>query len=132
MSEENVEIVRGGYEALVRGDMPSWLSRFDPEVVIHDNADFPDSLIFRGHAGALQWVESVNELWDDARLDPQTFRSGGEFVVVSCRATGRGRGSGIPVDVLVHQVFRLRNGKIVEAWAYSDEAEALEAAGLSE
>jgi uncharacterized protein len=132
MSEENVEIVRDGYEAFDRGDMPSWLSRFDPEVVIHENADFPDSLIYRGHAGALQWVESVNELWDDARLDPQTFRSRGEFVVVSCRATGRGRGSGIPVDVLVHQVFRLRNGKVVEAWAYNDEAEALEAAGLSE
>ena len=132
MSEENVEIVRGGYEAFDRGDMPSWLSRFDPEMVIHENADFPDSLIYRGHAGALQWVESVNELWDDARLDPQTFRSGGEFVVVSCRATGRGRGSGIPVDVLVHQVFRLRNSKVVEAWAYNDEAEALEAAGLSE
>ena len=133
MSEENVEIVRGGYEAFDRGDMPSWLSRFDPEVVIHENADFPDSLICRGHAGALQWVESVNELWDDARLDPQTFRSGGEFVVVSCRAHwarprerhpgGRADSPGIP---LCGTARSWRPGRT------TTRHEALEAAGLSE
>ena len=132
MSQENVEIVRRSYEAFARGDISSWLSDIDPEVVIHENADFPDSLTFRGHRGALKWIESVNELWEDARIEPQTFRSSGDFVVVSCRATGRGRGSGIPMDEAFYQVVRMRNGRVAEAWAYNEEAQALEAAGLRE
>jgi ketosteroid isomerase-like protein len=51
MSEENVEVVRRGYEAYERGDIPSWVDLFDPEVVFHGNADFPDSPTPRGHEG---------------------------------------------------------------------------------
>jgi hypothetical protein len=66
MSEENVEIVRGAMKPSTEATSPLWLGAIDPEVVIHENADFPDSLAFRGHAGAMKWLESVNELWEDA------------------------------------------------------------------
>jgi ketosteroid isomerase-like protein len=132
MSEENVEIVRRGYQALKGGDISAWLGGFDPEVVLHENASFPDVLTFRGHAGLLKWVESVNEIWDDPAFDPKTFRSAGDFVMVSGQATGRGRGSGAPFDEPLYHVFRFRNGKVIELWGYSDQAQALEAAGLSE
>jgi uncharacterized protein len=132
MSRENVEIVRRGYDAYERGDIPSWLELFDPEVVFHQNADFPDSPPLRGREGLLEWVEDVNEVWEGAHFEPHTFRASGDFVVVSGRGTGRARGSGIPMDLPAHQVFRLRNGRVSEMWGYSDEAQALEVAGLRE
>jgi ketosteroid isomerase-like protein len=102
------------------------------EVVFYQNADFPDSPPLRGREGLLEWVEDVNEVWEGAHFEPHTFRASGDFVVVSGRGTGRARGSGIPMDLPAHQVFRLRNGRVSEMWGYSDEAQALEVAGLRE
>ena len=41
MSRENVELVRGFYEAFGRGDLESALAAFDPRVVALDH-DVPD------------------------------------------------------------------------------------------
>jgi ketosteroid isomerase-like protein len=40
--------------------------------------------------------------------------------------------SGVEIDQLVFQLFRLRRGKVIHWKLYLDRAEALEAAGLSE
>jgi ketosteroid isomerase-like protein len=77
MSEENVEIVRRSYEAFDRGDIPAWLNGLDPEIVLHENADFPASPTFQGHEGMLRWIESVEEIWEEGRFHPETFRSAG-------------------------------------------------------
>jgi ketosteroid isomerase-like protein len=42
MSQENVEIVRRGYEAYARGDMDAAVAPFDPEIEIYDH-DIPDA-----------------------------------------------------------------------------------------
>ena len=52
--------------------------------------------------------------------------------MVAVRATGRGRGSDIPMDVEMFQVFEKQDGKVRRALAYLDRDEALQAAGLSE
>ena len=47
MPEENVEIIRRGYEAYKRGDVAAMLEGFDPEIEIYDH-DIPDSGEYRG------------------------------------------------------------------------------------
>jgi ketosteroid isomerase-like protein len=129
MSQANVEIVRRGYEALARADLPSWLRAFDPAVVLHENASFPDSpTTYRGHAGVLMWLESVNEVWEDPRLEPRAFRSQGDVVLVSARATARGREGRVPIDESCITSSAFGTAKIAEAWGYSDQGQALEAA----
>jgi ketosteroid isomerase-like protein len=55
----------------------------------------------------------------------------GEDVVASVHAMGRGRVSGVEVDVRLHLHFKLRDGKVVYIFEHEDKAAALRAAGLS-
>jgi hypothetical protein len=48
------------------------------------------------------------------------------------RATAMGPRGGVPVEMPLHIVVRLRDQKVVWMKAFLDRAEALEAAGLSE
>ena len=60
------------------------------------------------------------------------MKDGSDSVVACLHLTGRGKMSGVEVDLRVYQHFKLRDGKIVYVYEYEDRGEALEAAGLSE
>ena len=53
-------------------------------------------------------------------------------VVGLIRDAGRGKASGIASERLFALVYALRSGRIVRMTGYMEDAEALEAAGLSE
>ncbi len=57
MSEENVEIVRRAYAAWARGDIQAIVDLCDPEVVIAQPAQVPDSKSYRGHPGVVATFE---------------------------------------------------------------------------
>jgi ketosteroid isomerase-like protein len=48
------------------------------------------------------------------------------------RFFGHGAASGIPLDMELAHLYTMRGGKAASAVEYTDRAEALEAAGLSE
>jgi ketosteroid isomerase-like protein len=134
MSQENVEIVRGGYEAFARGDVDSVLDGLDPEVDWHPAI------------GPLVGVESVRgreamrrfltrdlfDGFDQFRAEPFSFEDLGDFVLVMGRYIGRGESSGIEMDQRVATLYELRDGKTVTMRDYATREEALKAAGLSE
>jgi ketosteroid isomerase-like protein len=54
MSEENVELVRRGYEAYARGDLEAVLGDFSPDLVTFRSD--PDGATFHGREGFLEAV----------------------------------------------------------------------------
>ena len=50
---------------------------------------------------------------------------GDHHVVVVLRMSGRGRGSGVPVEETIAHLWTLRDGKAVELQVYSDPEDAL-------
>jgi len=99
--------------------------------VWHQRAEWPGLSLYR--------VEDLPQLWADLddtytefTLVPQDFTAAGEYVMVTVRTSARMRAGDTRIDSTLYQVWHLRNGKVREAWTYSTEAEALEAAGLSE
>ena len=56
----------------------------------------------------------------------------GEHVVVFLRLIGKGRHSGIEVEMSVIDVLNFRDAKVTRHRLYGDRAEALEAVGLSD
>ena len=91
MSQENVQIVRHGYELLESRDIEAWIGLFDADVEAHDLAGIPDEPIRRGHDALREWVAMMEEIWVDPRYEPEEFIEAGEFIVVAVRATARGR-----------------------------------------
>ena len=67
MSQENVEALRHGYEALNRRDIDIWLEGFHADAEMHDLPSIPDAPVRRGHAAMSEWVSMMDELWVDAR-----------------------------------------------------------------
>jgi ketosteroid isomerase-like protein len=129
MSQENVEIVRRFYEAMSRGDYAEALACLASDVVYgvlqEGPAHGPDAV-------KAMWDRWESEWEEGGTIVPEEFIDGGDRIVVAVHESGRARGSGIEVDVLVFNVFTLRDGKVVRKVELTKRSEALEAAGLSE
>ena len=102
----------------------------DPAIVWHpiEEGHIPSG----GHEAAIgvrrRWLEG----WEGHQMDVEETEDGADSVVACLALTGRGKRSGVEVDLRVYMHFKLRDGKIVYVYEYADRGEALEAAGLSE
>ncbi len=132
MSQENVEIVRRGYDAFNRGDIEGVIETVGSEVRWDMSERVFNPAVYEGHDGIRRFVKEIDEVWEDFRLEPLEFIDAGDKVVVSHLIHGSGKGSGVDVELPSTSVYTLRGSKVIESRMYRDHAEALEAAGLSE
>ena len=131
MSRENVELVRRCYQLWTSRDFSAIPKVMDPEVVIDLSRNVFNPAVYRGHDGVRQYVEAVEEVWKEFQVRPEEFIDGGNTVVTAVRISGRGGGSGVPVEMRLFNIWTLREGKVLRmTGGYRDRAEALEAAGL--
>jgi ketosteroid isomerase-like protein len=133
VSEENVAIVRGGYEEFRRrGSLVREL--LAPEFV-WDMSHFhgwPEQQVYEGVQGAERFIEEWTSAWDDWDLGIEELRDAGDQVVAVHRQRGRSKSTGLPVDMSFAMVWTLREGKQTRMEMYSDVGEALKAVGLEE
>jgi ketosteroid isomerase-like protein len=132
MSEENVEIIRRGMDAFNREDLDALLEHVSPEVEFKSYLLGLEGELPKGHAGGRLWWDRVKEAFPDLRYDIQETRDLGETVIVKFLNTGTGPTSGVPIELTLWSVFFFRDGKVIRWESFRTEAEAFEAAGLSE
>jgi uncharacterized protein len=131
MSQENVEITRLGYEAANRGDIEGLLDLCAPDIEWQDVV--PDARFVQGKDGVRAYFKTVWEPWEEICREPEeVIDLGGDQVLVLYHMTGRGKGSGIEIDLRGGDLLTIREGRLVRWMAYPDRAQALEAAGLRE
>lgn len=107
----------------------------DPKIEYFPAGDVlpPDmDAVTYGHSGYEGVWRQMIESFEDFRGEPEELIDAGAVLLARIRYTGHGSGSGVPIDVLLFQVFRLENGLVVWQKDYSDRTEAFEAAGLPE
>ena len=129
MSQENVEIIRRGYERFVAtGEI-----RAHPDLVWDlSKLNWPGQQIYLGAEGANRFNAEWAAAWDDWEFVPEDYIDAGERVVVIVDQRGRSKATGIPVDMRFAQVWSFRDGQAIRMQMYANVDEALEAAGLSE
>jgi ketosteroid isomerase-like protein len=133
MSEENLELVRRGYEAFAQGSIEEALAMFHPDIQVEDHErslETPTS--YHGREGFLALFATVNEGFSDVQYTPKELTSVRDRVLVDVRRTGRGTASGAQVDERQFHLWDLAAGRAVRFRVYLDRDEALEAAGLRE
>ncbi len=132
MSQENVELIRRGYEAFARGDVDAVLELLHPDVDWFPAiAPILGAETVRGREAVRRlFTRDLFEGFDRFLAEPLSFEDLGDFVLVMVRYTGRGESSGIEMDQRFATLFELRDGKTLTMRDYSTRAEALEAAGL--
>jgi ketosteroid isomerase-like protein len=133
MSQENVELLKRGLEAFARGDIAAVLELLAPDVDITSDAlGLSGGGSYLGHDGFVRATRETLEAFEDYRIDGEEFIDAGEDVVVLVHISGRGRGSGIPVDMRLVHVWTVRGGKGIRARTFENKEAALEALGLRE
>jgi ketosteroid isomerase-like protein len=131
MSQENVEIVRGVYAELTRGNPAPFRDRLDSQVVYWLRTDDPEPGPYHGRDAAMEWIAHPTG-FVEVHTEAYAIMAAGDSVVASVRTTGRGATSGATFEVEGAIVHRFKAGRIVEVREYTDRAEALQAVGLSE
>jgi ketosteroid isomerase-like protein len=133
MSEENVAVVRRGYEAFNRGDLDGMVADFAPTFEYIASGAVPGTGgVYRGPEGMKEFMGWFGE-FSGARAEINELIDGGDQVLVGITALGRGKRSGVAASGWhVWHVWALRGGKIVRGEGFTDRADALEAAGLRE
>jgi uncharacterized protein len=130
MSQENVELVRGGFDAFQQGDLSRMLDLMADDLVTYRSD--PDGATYHGKEGFLgataDWTEDFSE-WS---VIPEEFIGAGDGVLVRVRQFARGQASGIPIEGEFWFVFEMRGRKVAKLSFYVRRGEALEAVGLSE
>ena len=129
MSQENVAVVLRSIQAFEH-DEEAWLSMVDPALKWYPIGE--GHSLSRGHEAAIRVRTNWLEYWEGHQIDVEEIKDGADSVVACLHLSGRGKMSGVEVDLRVYQHFKLRDGKIVYVYEYADRDEALEAAGLSE
>jgi ketosteroid isomerase-like protein len=132
MSEENVEIVRRAIEAYGHEGLDGTLRFYDPEIEWTSTGDYIEAATYSGHDGLRRYLGTMEDEFEDLRIEPVELIDAGERVISSVRFTGRGKTSGAPVEMTLISVGSVRDGLINRVRNYPSMAEALEAAGVSE
>ena len=134
MSQENVEVVKRANAALNRGDIDAALEEYAPDASVRDLLNGPDQ------ATVVEGIEAIRQAWslwieafDELRADIQEYIDAENAVVCAAHWHGRGKTSGMNIDVDQFDVFEFGDGRIVRTTlGYRSRADALEAAGLRE
>ena len=129
MSQENVEIMRRGYE---RWTATGQIRAHADLVWDVSKLGWPDQQVYSGPEGANQFNAEWADAWDDWQLKVEDFIDAGERVVAIVNQRGRSKATGVPVEMRFAQVWSFRDGQAIRMQMYASVAEALEAVRLSE
>jgi ketosteroid isomerase-like protein len=127
MSEENVAKIRAWIEAYNRRDYDTALRDFDPDIewVLPDHQSSDSG---HGTAAVMRFLDGIDEIFDEMRLEAQEFVDEGDRVATRLHHCARGKGSGIEIDAeLYHQVATFRDGRIVRMEYVTTWPDALKA-----
>ena len=126
MSQNNVEIIRGMYDAFIRGDVPSVLSVLDPEIewLEAENFIYADRNPYIGPNAVLEGVfMRLATEWDGFTVSPEEILDAGEIVVARGYYSGTYKKTGMQVRAQLAHFLTLRDGKVIKFQQYTDTAQ---------
>jgi len=129
---ERTERLRAGIEEFNRtGLIPTDL--YAPDFELHQSPSIVGTAgVFHGPGASQASLDELSEAFEDMTFEPERILEapGGEIVVL-IHTTGRGRASGLELDNRIAWVFTFRDREVSRLVVYEEQADALEAVGLS-
>jgi ketosteroid isomerase-like protein len=133
MSQENVELVREGYEAWNRGDLKWTLDHIAADHEFRTTQLFPDlEAVYRGREGFGRFWHTFREAWEAVLIEVERIEPiGDDRVLALLRFHGRGR-DGVEVGLKYANLWTIEDGLATRIVGFADWQGALEAVGLRE
>jgi ketosteroid isomerase-like protein len=133
MESQNIEVVRRNLEAVNRRDADGMLACMHPDSEFVPIMAALEGRIYSGEEGVRQWLAEMNDHWEHFETCPETFHDLGDRVIGFGHWRARGRTSGVEIEGQPATWFaQICDGKIYRWRTFTDRAEALEAANVTE
>lgn len=87
---------------------------------------------YRGAEGLRQYRRDADAAWDEILVLLDSVRSLGDRLLATGELRGRGRGSGLEVELPLTWLAEFRGDRLSSVRSYASESEAVEAAGVRE
>jgi uncharacterized protein len=118
MASDNVELLKGTYEAFGRGDIPAVMASFAEDIEWNAPEVLPHGGSTRGHEGVGAFFQRLGSTWEGFGLELQDFVGDEDRVCVTGRASGKLDGSDTGYG-FVHS-WTMRDGVAVRFDEYVD------------
>jgi ketosteroid isomerase-like protein len=127
VAEQAVEVVRGGYEAMARGDVAAFLGAMAEDIEWYEAEGMPYGGLHRGGDAIAQKVLGpvITDIPNFAAT-PEEYVASGDTVAVVARYTGTGKETGKELDLPVVHVWDVREGKLARFRQFGDTVKFLE------
>jgi len=120
-TQENVQVVKDGYAAFMRGDVPGLLALLAEDVEWHiPGAGLPLAGTYRGHDGVANFFQKLVQDVDILDFQPREFVAEGNRVLVTGSERAKVKATGRTAEIDWVMSFTVRNGKIISFREYTD------------
>ena len=120
---DNASLIRGVYEAFAKGDIPAVLGVLAPDVHWSEAQGGPYGGVFVGPEAVLANVfMNLGGDWEDFSAVPAEFIQEGETIVALGEYGGTCRATGKQLQAPFAHVWKLRGGRAVSFFQYTDTA----------
>jgi uncharacterized protein len=121
MREENLALIKRGYEAFGKGDFDTIREMMSgPDAVWRTPGYAPFNAEYKGFEGVIQYFTTLSKLSDGTfKSEPETFFADGDQVVCVTHSTGT-RDRKMLDSHMIH-LFRIRDGKVYEVTTFVAE-----------
>ena len=132
MSQQTVDGVVRGYEALNRGDLDAATAGVAPDCELELPPVLPDVQTYQGREGLRRMWEAWQESFEGFRMEIEEVIDAEDRVAVMACACGIGRDSGVEVRTPTFPlIWTVKEGQVVRVQALPTRAAALEELGLA-
>jgi ketosteroid isomerase-like protein len=134
MSQENLKVVRRGFQAFADRGFDAMAEFWDPDIVWRAAEGAIDDVgEMHGQVAVRRYMEDWIDTFDDYSVVVEELRDVGDDRVLSIqRVKGRAKLSGAETVLRYAVVSTVRDGKVVRVREYLSVEDALKAVGLEE
>jgi ketosteroid isomerase-like protein len=124
--ERRVELTRAVIQAYLAGDLDTVVALMSPDVTVVTGPGMAEAGTYTGADEFVPWSHRWLDAWDEFNMDVESIEPLGErHVVAGVRQSGRGRGSGIEVEMDTGHVYGYEDETLVYFAIYMSLEQAL-------
>lgn len=134
MSQTNVDLIRGIYDAFAIGDVAGVLDRMSPDIVWNEAENFPyaDGNPYIGPAAVAGGVFArCGGEWAGFAVVVQEILDAGDSIVVLGRYRGTYKATGRDQNTQMAHIWRVAGGKAIRFQQYADTLHVARVTGTS-
>lgn len=131
---DNAAIIRGVYDAFLRGDITAVVAAMDEQIEWNEAEHvtyWPGAPFIGPHAVLAGVFGRLLQDFDDFRVEIGRMVAAGETVLVEARYRATAKATGNLLDAQVAHIWDLRHGKIVRFQQYTDTWQFAQVTGIT-